>query len=337
MRCDENGLSRMGRREHNADRGDISVITYVVGSLFQSPAQVLVNTVNTVGVMGKGIAKEFKRIYPDMFRQYQALCEARRFSVGQLWLYKTPHKWILNFPTKQHWRQPSRVEYIEVGLQKFVDTYSARGITSVAFPALGCGNGELNWDSQVRPVMERYLNKLPVDVFVYLRGTDESRPEHHVPDEITAWLRGEPASLPFSEVQADLASVLQRKTQFELPGGTTRFSCSPITDSFGEFGVRIDDGSTVHTVENWQLLDLWQHIRSFGYCMDYTIPSGLEPLTPYLVSVFAELSYLKPVLVSRSYRGLTKDSVGLQLTTPVRSATTDLRRRTVSPVLSQKA
>ena len=83
------------------------MITYVVCDLFQSPARVLVNTVNTVGVMGKGIAKDFKRIYPDMFREYQRICERNSFDIGDLWLYKTTNKWVLNFPTKRHWRQPS--------------------------------------------------------------------------------------------------------------------------------------------------------------------------------------------------------------------------------------
>lgn len=99
--------------------GDV-LITYVVGDLLKSPARVLVNTVNTVGVMGKGIAKDFKTIYPEMFIQYQLLCERKQFHIGQLWLYKTRHKWILNFPTKKDWKQPSKIEYIEEGLRKFV-------------------------------------------------------------------------------------------------------------------------------------------------------------------------------------------------------------------------
>lgn len=92
------------------------MITYVEGDLFTSPAQVLVNTVNTVGVMGKGIAKEFKDIYPDMFRACRRLCERDELIVGKIFLHRTPHKWVLNFPTKRHWRQRSRVEDIEAGL-----------------------------------------------------------------------------------------------------------------------------------------------------------------------------------------------------------------------------
>ena len=157
------------------------MITYVSGNLFDSPAQVLVNTVNTVGVMGKGIAKEFKEIYPEMFNRYQALCESGDFSIGKLWLYKTPNKWILNFPTKKDWRQPSRPEYIQVGLAKFVESYSDFGIHSIAFPALGCGNGELDFDSQVRPQMEKHLSDLPIDIFVYLYEGDPFV-EHRAPD-----------------------------------------------------------------------------------------------------------------------------------------------------------
>ena len=143
------------------------MILYVKGNLFNSPAQVLVNTVNTVGVMGKGVALEFKRLYPEMYKQYRALCEAGQFDIGLLWLYKSSNKWVLNFPTKKHWRNPSRVEYIEAGLQKFVATYVEMGIHSIAFPPLGCGNGQLDFEQQVQPLMHRYLRNLPIDIFIY--------------------------------------------------------------------------------------------------------------------------------------------------------------------------
>jgi O-acetyl-ADP-ribose deacetylase (regulator of RNase III) len=144
------------------------MIIYINGDLFDSPAQVLVNTVNTVGVMGKGIAREFKRQYPKMFIKYQQYCKSGQLTVGKLWIYKTEEKWILNFPTKTTWREPSRLEYIEAGLKTFVREYVRQGITSVAFPTLGCGNGELEWETQVKPLMESYLSQLPMDVFIYL-------------------------------------------------------------------------------------------------------------------------------------------------------------------------
>ena len=131
------------------------MITYLSGDLFQSPAKVLVNTVNTVGVMGKGIALKFKRIYPEMFEAYRNHCERGHLQIGQLLLYKTPNKWVLNFPTTKHWRNPSRAEYIQAGLWKLRERCSEMGITSIAFPELGCGNGELDFEAQVKPMMER--------------------------------------------------------------------------------------------------------------------------------------------------------------------------------------
>ncbi|MFH1549631.1 MAG: macro domain-containing protein, partial [Planctomycetota bacterium] len=176
------------------------MLTYVIGDLLKSPALALVNTVNTVGVMGKGIAKDFKKIYPKMFKEYQRLCETKKLTIGKLWLYKTPNKWILSFPTKTTWRKPSRIDYIKAGLEKFVSTYHKKGITSIAFPQLGCGNGELDWESQVQPLMEKYLKKLPIDVFVYAYAQkDPLIPEHRNINEIRTWLESEPESLGFEE------------------------------------------------------------------------------------------------------------------------------------------
>lgn len=132
------------------------MITYLKGDIFSSPAQVLVNTVNTVGVMGKGVALEFKKRYPEMFSAYERVCKAKQLEIGKLFLWKGPEKWVLMFPTKVHWRNPSKIEYIEAGLQKFSATYADKGITSAAFPRLGCGNGGLDW-KQVQPLMEQYL------------------------------------------------------------------------------------------------------------------------------------------------------------------------------------
>ncbi|HHQ0205144.1 TPA: macro domain-containing protein, partial [Listeria innocua] len=80
------------------------ILIYIEQDLFESPAQVLVNTVNTVGVMGKGVAKRFKDIYPEMYEDYQFFCEKKLLEIGKLWIYKSENKWILNFPTKKHWR-----------------------------------------------------------------------------------------------------------------------------------------------------------------------------------------------------------------------------------------
>lgn len=143
------------------------MITYDQGSLFTSSAQALVNTVNTVGVMGKGIALSFKIQYPDMFQAYKAACADGKVRIGSLWLWNAPARLIVNFPTKKHWRNPSQLPWIEDGLKAFVNLYEAAGITSVAFPPLGCGNGGLDFLTQVQPLMEQYLAPLPIAVTIY--------------------------------------------------------------------------------------------------------------------------------------------------------------------------
>ena len=137
-------------------------------TIFESSAQTLVNTINCVGVMGKGLALEFKNRYPAMFDKYKSFCDKGVFKPGVLWIYKAEDgKWILNFPTKIDWRNPSEMSYIEEGLKKFVEIWKEKGITSVAFPLLGCTNGGLNPD-EVIPLMEKYLNQCEgLDVTIY--------------------------------------------------------------------------------------------------------------------------------------------------------------------------
>ena len=176
------------------------MITYVVGDIFASPAQVLVNTVNTVGVMGKGLAHTFKRVYPDMFEEYRRRCERGTLNIGDLYLYKSRHKWVLNFPTKKHWRAKSRIEYIEAGLKEFADTYERMSIKSISFPMLGCQHGGLDWED-VKPVMERYLGDLPtgVEVKVHLfRPGLLTFPDYRNVAGLTKRLRGELDFVGFS-------------------------------------------------------------------------------------------------------------------------------------------
>jgi O-acetyl-ADP-ribose deacetylase (regulator of RNase III) len=142
------------------------MIRYLDSDLFASPAQTLVNPVNTVGVMGAGLARAFRDRYPAMFREYQDLCRAGRLSIGTLHLWRGPDCWVLNLPTKTSWRLPSTLTQVEAGLCRFRRDYEALGISSVAFPALGCGCGSLSWET-VRPRMESYLADLPIPVDVH--------------------------------------------------------------------------------------------------------------------------------------------------------------------------
>lgn len=139
----------------------------LIGDMFSSEAQTLVNTVNCVGIMGKGIALEFKKQFPLMFEDYVHRCERKAVKLGEPYLFedKSGVK-ILNFPTKDHWRSSSRISDIEKGLTYLAEHYDEWGITSMAMPPLGCGNGGLEW-SQVGPLIYRKLHRLPIDVEVY--------------------------------------------------------------------------------------------------------------------------------------------------------------------------
>lgn len=153
------------------------MLIYRRTSLLESSAQTLVNTVNCVGVMGKGLAHAFKEREPTMFAAYKRICDQGLLEPGKLWLWRGSPRWVLNFPTKLHWRQPSKLEWIEAGLDKFLSAYESQGITEISFPKLGCGNGNLEWD-EVRPLMERYLGKLPIKVYIHDYTRDIGLPEH---------------------------------------------------------------------------------------------------------------------------------------------------------------
>jgi O-acetyl-ADP-ribose deacetylase (regulator of RNase III) len=130
------------------------------GNLFASQAHCLVNTVNCVGVMGKGVALEFRRRFPAMFEEYRRICEAGTLRPGQILPYRKGQPWVLNFAVKDDWKHPSRIEWVESCLTKFVANYRKLDIRSVAMPWLGAMNGRLEWD-EVHSLIRSYLSELP--------------------------------------------------------------------------------------------------------------------------------------------------------------------------------
>lgn len=141
----------------------VSVIT---GNIFTSKSQTIVNTINCVGVMGAGIALECRLRYPEMHEKYVALCHSNQIDIGRLWIYKASDRWILNFPTKRHWRYPSKVEFLHAGLRKFIDSYKEKGIKSIAFPLLGADRGGIP-QSQSLSIMKEYLDRVEICVEIY--------------------------------------------------------------------------------------------------------------------------------------------------------------------------
>ncbi len=146
-------------------------IQYQRGDIFESDAQVIVNTVNCEGIMGKGLALAFKQKYPAMFTTYQKECKTGKLHIGRPTLYTSSTPWILNFPTKTSWRANSKLEYLKEGLEYFVKHYKEVGIVSIAFPKLGAQNGKLSWD-EVGPLMAKYLSQLDIDIHIYIAEGD---------------------------------------------------------------------------------------------------------------------------------------------------------------------
>lgn len=146
------------------------MIIFTEGNLIDARAEALVNTVNTVGVMGKGIALMFKERFDDNYRLYAAACKAKQVQVGKMFITPVQEldgpRWIVNFPTKQHWRNPSRMEWVVEGLQDLRRFLVQEQVKSIAIPPLGAGNGGLDW-AQVRPQIETALGDLDVEITVF--------------------------------------------------------------------------------------------------------------------------------------------------------------------------
>ncbi len=158
------------------------MIRFTTGNILAAEAEALVNTVNCVGIMGRGIALQFKQAFPENFKAYAAACARNAVEPGRMFVFDTGKltlpRYIVNFPTKRHWRGKSRIEDIESGLNALASELRLRGIASVAVPPLGSGLGGLDW-ADVRPLIERALGNIPgVDVFVHEPGGEprDSRP-----------------------------------------------------------------------------------------------------------------------------------------------------------------
>lgn len=147
------------------------MIRFTTGNLFDADVDAIVNTVNTMGVMGKGIALMFKERFPENYKAYAAACKAKRVELGRMFVTESPElngpRWIVNFPTKANWRFPSKLAWIESGLKDLKRVIGDRHIRSIAIPPLGAGNGGLDWQD-VRPLIEAALGDLAdVEVVVY--------------------------------------------------------------------------------------------------------------------------------------------------------------------------
>lgn len=145
----------------------MTLYTTAKGNILSSQAKAVVNTVNTQGVMGAGLALQFKTTYPSYFKDYQQRCSTKEVRIGHCTSYKLPSgQLIISFPSKDHWRNGSEYAYIESGLISLKELILEQKLSSIAIPPLGCGLGGLHWPS-VRQIIEQHLNNLPTTVYIH--------------------------------------------------------------------------------------------------------------------------------------------------------------------------
>jgi O-acetyl-ADP-ribose deacetylase (regulator of RNase III) len=284
------------------------MLTYLYASLFDSPAQTLVNTVNTVGVMGKGVARTFRERYPAMFAEYRKLCDRSALVIGSLHLWKGDDRWVLNFPTKTTWRLPSRLEYIEKGLETFVNNYENMGIVSASFPPLGCGNGNLNW-ADVKPLIEQYLSKINIPVYVHnLHVGAEFVPEHKE-------LHSVPATL--DEFWHNLrAAIHENRGVFYTGEGNNSFSVRLHERDMGIVrGGRQREKIPFEEIEN-----TWVILRDGILSVDKFSDDASRRYKSYLFPLLKSLPYVRSAPISRAgQEGVTKAEALFFIRQPGRS------------------
>jgi O-acetyl-ADP-ribose deacetylase (regulator of RNase III) len=268
------------------------MLIYRRTSVLESSAQTLVNTVNCVGVMGKGIAKAFKDRDPAMFAAYKAICDRKLLQPGKLWLWQGTDGWVLNFPTKIHWRNPSRLEWIEAGLEKFVAEYAKRGIKEISFPRLGCGNGGLDWHD-VKPVMEHYLSDLDIPVYIHDYTVDIGIPEHL--ERVAEQLRRE--ATPLSSFDGFLAN-LRRTIELADCNFEDLSSHQPFTARLDNDNLVIGEDSASWIVEPEDLRGVWVSLLSGIVTRDKAGWSVRES-GDALISLLSILPQVRPIEIQR--------------------------------------
>jgi O-acetyl-ADP-ribose deacetylase (regulator of RNase III) len=276
--------------------------------IFHSPARVLVNPVNTAGVMSSGVSAEFKRFFPDAFSRYRSLCEAGQIEPGRLFFYRADFRTVLHLPIKRHWRTTSTAEIVETGLQKLAAIWADQGIHTLAIPRFA--EGELDWDTVIRPMLEIYLAPLPIPVYLHHQSMPDTRRSIR---QIDQSLNQPSQYLPFNRIWKDLGRIVRRTY-----GQFTTEDHRSYTVAFQD-GARYSrlvitpDGETSVSVGAPSLTELWDMLQSARMLLPSQFPSGLEAIAPYLIPLLAKTDYMRVV---RAAMGDATPSAALLLTPP---------------------
>lgn len=182
-------------------------MSYIVtkSSVFEVGAQTIMNTVNCVGFMGAGLALEFRLRYPKLYEQYKKDCIEHKIKVGFVNYYEDDEVKAINFPTKDHFKNPSKIEWIEAGLDDFVHTYENHNVTSIAIPKLGSGNGGLDWDEVKRLIIKK-TKDLPINVYI----CEDSNPPEGIEKKMFEFIKS------YNLLNLNLRSDRYRNIEFNI-------------------------------------------------------------------------------------------------------------------------
>lgn len=258
--------------------------------IFHSPARVLVNPVNTAGVMSSGISAEFKRFFPDAFSRYRSLCEAGRIEPGRLFFYQADFRTVLHLPVKRHWRTASSAEIVESGLQKLAAVWADQGIHALAIPRFA--EGELDWDAVIRPMLEIYLGPLPIPVYLHHQPMPDARRSIK---QIDQSLNQPSQHVQFSRVWKDLGRIVRRTYGQFSTGNGRAFTAAYQDGTRYNRLVLTPDGEGSIGISAASLSELWDTFQSARLLLPSQFPSGLEFAAPYLIPLLAKMEYVRVV------------------------------------------
>ena len=293
------------------------MLIYHRTSILDSQAQVAVNTVNCVGVMGKGLAHKYKQRYPEMYSRYKTICDRKLLEPGKLWLWKGEDQWVLNFPTKIHWRNASRTDWIEAGLTKFTQTFEEKEVTHISFPKLGCGNGGLDWESTVKPIMEKHLSDLPIEVWIHDHEAPIGIPEHIEAATKSALNISPPRSK--EEFWSSLVSASEQ-IGYQLKDFETNENFK-ISANDGILALEAKDLRSFYTKD--EMTDAWK-ILCRGMLTKKKLGINRNEEASKIVSIFGSLPYASPVNIAPFYAN--NNQVAAQLSKLNQSDAPDLFR-----------
>lgn len=275
------------------------MITLVHGDLFTSPARVLVNPVNTVGTMAGEVGEDFRQVYPEMFARYQALCESDALTIGQAYLYRTPHKWVLNLPVKKHYRASIRLEAVETALRKIATLYAEQLFVSLSLPVAALIENDVRWDD-VLPLLHSYLGTLPIMVYVHLPADPRLPEARYNVTTLSRWLLGTPQHVTYDTFWRGLSSIVRRHPQLTTLEGDVPFQATFRRDAANPrlMSLKLTPAQGEEMFIPQSLLrDLWQYLLTSGYAHPRHLPGGLDSGGAMVVALLSRLSYVRPLLL----------------------------------------